>query len=114
MDGPARTSGRQARRPTFAITLVMDVSILQDSYHTAAWQNAYEDILRVLREYGFSRQQGSVYLGDESVDVVRCVLAVQALARGFTWFAPAVRDIRMLRIEDTNDLMPAVTSVMAR
>ena len=44
---------------------------------------------------------------------MRCVLAAQALTRGLPWFAPAIRDIRMLRIEDTNDLMPAVTSVTA-
>ena len=95
----------------FAITFDMDTSVLQDSYHNAPWQNAYNDIAWVLREHGFSRQQGSVCFGDDSVDAVRCVLAVQALSRGFVWFAPAVRDIRMLRIEDNNDLMPAVTAV---
>ena len=26
----------------------------------------------------------------------------------YDWFAPSVRDIRMLRIEDNNDLMPAI------
>jgi virulence-associated protein VapD len=26
----------------------------------------------------------------------------------FDWLAPSVRDIRMLRIEDNNDLMPAI------
>ena len=108
-----RHSTRAARAPVFAITLDLDVSILREGYHTSAWQNAYDDIMRVLRDYGFTRQMGSVYLGDDSVDVVRCVLAAQALTRSFTWFAPALRDIRMLRIEDTNDLMPAVTSVTA-
>ena len=62
--------------------------------------------------YGFSRQQGSVYFGDvEKVDAVKCVLAVQDLTRKFPWFAASVEDIRMLRIEDNNDLMPAIEMI---
>ncbi len=95
----------------FAITFDMDTVALQASYHTASWQNAYNDIGKTLRAFGFTRQQGSVYFGDDTVDPVRCVLAVQELTRTYVWFAPAVRDIRMLRIEDNNDLMPAVASV---
>ena len=39
---------------------------------------------------------------------VTCVLAAMDLARSLPWFAASVRDIRMLRIEEFNDLMPAV------
>ena len=95
----------------FAITFDMDTTVLQASYHNPSWQNAYNDIGRVLTQHGFNRQQGSVYFGDDTVDAVRCVLAVQDLSRAYVWFSPAVRDIRMLRIEDNNDLMPAVASV---
>jgi virulence-associated protein VapD len=42
------------------------------------------------------------------VDAVACVLAVQELASRYDWFTPSVRDIRMLRIEENNNLMPAV------
>ena len=86
----------------------MDTSVLQASYHNASWQNAYADIGRALSQHGFTRQQGSVYFGDDTVDAVRCVLAVQDLSRSLVWFAAAVKDIRMLRIEDNNDLMPAI------
>ncbi len=92
----------------FAITFDMDTTALQAAYHNASWQNAYNDIGQTLAEHGFFRQQGSVYFGDETVDPVRCVLAVQALSRKHAWFRPSVRDIRMLRIEDNNDLMPAL------
>jgi virulence-associated protein VapD len=95
----------------FAITFDMDTVALQAAYETASWQNAYNDIGNALRRHGFTRQQGSVYFGDDSVDAVRCVLAVQDLSRSYVWFSAAVRDIRMLRIEDNNDLMPAVASV---
>ncbi|MGH7018492.1 MAG: hypothetical protein ACREEY_01345, partial [Brevundimonas sp.] len=52
--------------------------------------------------------QGSVYYGDENVDAVSAVLAVQELTTRFDWFAASVRDIRMLRIENNDDLMPAI------
>lgn len=32
----------------------------------------------------------------------------QDLADAFDWFTPCLKDIRMLRIEDNNDLMPAL------
>ena len=94
-----------------AITFDMDMTVLQACYHNGSWPNAYNDIGRTLRCHGFDRQQGSVYFGDDTVDAVRCVLAVQELSRDYVWFLPSARDIRMLRIEDNNDLMPAVASV---
>jgi virulence-associated protein VapD len=36
------------------------------------------------------------------------VLAAIDLSNTLPWFAASVRDIRMLRIEELNDLMPAV------
>jgi virulence-associated protein VapD len=42
------------------------------------------------------------------------VLAVQDLARAYPWFnSSVVTDIRMLRIEEDNDLNPAIVSVFA-
>ena len=92
----------------YAITFDLDTKLLQEGYPAPSWQNAYHDIGRFLRERGFDRQQGSVYFGDDTIDVVRCQLAVQELTLAFDWFAPAIRDIRMLRIEENNDLRPAI------
>jgi virulence-associated protein VapD len=92
----------------FAIAFDLDTDTLKKSYHNESRQNAYNDIGRFLRGQGFDRQQGSVYFGDESVDMVRCQTAVQRLTLNYDWFAPSVRDIRMLRIEDNNDLTPAI------
>jgi virulence-associated protein VapD len=38
-------------------------------------------------------------------------MAVQAVQKRHTWFAKAVSDIRMLRIEENNDLMPAIGGI---
>lgn len=42
------------------------------------------------------------------MNAVTCVLAAMDLSRSLPWFAISVRDIRMLRIEEFNDLLPAV------
>lgn len=97
---------------TFAITFDLDTKILEASYPAPSWQNAYKDIERFLRTHGFDRQQGSVYFGNDEVDVVRCQTVVQLMTLEFSWFGPAVSDLRMLRIEDNNDLMPAVELAM--
>lgn len=92
----------------YAIAFDLDTRTLQATYGGPSWQNAYAEISRELGGHGFERQQGSVYFGNDAVDPVRCVLAVMQLTRKYPWFQPSVRDIRMLRIEDNNDLMPAV------
>ena len=65
--------------------------------------------LYAIADEGFAWRQGSVYFGDPArVDAVTCVLAAQRLATELPWFSRCVRDIRMLRIEENNDLGPAV------
>ena len=93
----------------YAITFDLDTETLQRIYPGEAWRYAYEEVRRVLVDAGFKSQQGSVYFGDPGrIDAVTCVLAAQRLASELLWFGEAVRDIRMLRIEENNDLGPAV------
>jgi virulence-associated protein VapD len=96
----------------YAIAFDMDTDTLQKSYHTTSYQNVYTDIRRVLEKYGFPWQQGSVYFGGDSINAVTCVLAVMDLTRTYSWFSASIRDIRMMRIEEQNDLMPAVEQVL--
>ncbi|MFI0401024.1 MAG: hypothetical protein ACH34X_18225 [Thiolinea sp.] len=94
----------------YAIVFDLEMASLSESYPNDSFKNAYTDIRKVLvDEFGFEWQQGSTYFGGSSVDAVTCVLAAQELAARYDWFASSVRDIRMLRIEENNDLMPAVT-----
>jgi virulence-associated protein VapD len=92
----------------YAITFDLDTQVLEQTYGGNSWRNAYAEIRNALRTHGFDWQQGSVYFGDDTVNAVSCVLAVQDLTRRFAWFRPAVRDMRMLRIEENNDLGPAI------
>lgn len=93
----------------YAIAFDMDTEALKQNYHADSYNNAYYDIRKLLTEkHGFAWQQGSVYFGGPKVNAVSCVLAAMDVAATFSWFAPSVRDIRMLRIEEQNDLMDAV------
>ncbi len=92
----------------FAIVFDLDTQMLQQLYSSSSWNNAYADIRSFLTSRGFEWRQGSTYFGDDTVDAVKCVTVIQKLSRKYPWFEPAVRDIRMLRIEDNNDLMPAL------
>ena len=91
----------------YAIAFDLDIESLKINYGDP-YNNAYAEIRKVLVKQGFAWQQGSVYFGGEEVNAVTCVLAAIELSRALPWFAASVRDIRMLRIEELNDLMPAV------
>jgi virulence-associated protein VapD len=92
----------------YAIAFDLDTAQLQKVYPTPSYTNAYGDIRKVLEPFGFNWQQGSVYFGDEEMNAVKCVLAAQAVSNAYPWFKSCVRDIRMLRIEELNDLAPAL------
>jgi virulence-associated protein VapD len=95
----------------YAIAFDLDTEVLAHTYPGPSWNNAYRDVREALREHGFIWQQGSVYFGNESVTPVTCVLAMQELADRFPWLRASARDMRMLRIEENNDLRPAIDSV---
>ena len=102
---------RKGSGSMYAITFDLDTGILEQSYEGTSWRNAYTDIRNALRKHGFEWQQGSVYFGDETVTAVTCVLATQDITRKFSWFKASVRDMRMLRIEENNDLQPAIDAM---
>ena len=53
-------------------------------------------------------KKGSIYFGKEDVTAVKCVVIIQKLAKNHSWFTAFVKDVRMLRIEENNDLMEAI------
>lgn len=53
-----------------------------------------------------------VYFGDETINAVTCVATVQILAKQIPSFAICIKDVRMLKIEENNDLMPAIKIVL--
>lgn len=94
----------------YAISFDMDIESLRTAYGDP-YNNAYAEIRKVLVGLGFKWKQGSVYFGGPEINSVTCVLAAQTLAKQLPWFASSVRDIRMLRIEELNDLSPAIENL---
>ncbi len=92
----------------YAVAFDLDTEILRQTYGDPA-NNAYGEIKRFLLARGFEWQQGSVYFGNpDRINAVTCVVVINEMSRALPWFAASVRDIRMLRIEENNDLAPAL------
>jgi virulence-associated protein VapD len=94
----------------YAIAFDMDIEQLRIHYGDP-YNNAYLEIRRILEQHQFQWQQGSVYFGGPAVTAATVMVAVIDLTTQLPWFAASVRDIRMLRIEELNDLMPVVQHV---
>lgn len=96
---------RLGRSRVYAVTFDFDVEMLERLYDSASWRNAYTDVRSFFEENGFEHKQGSVYFARDDIDALECAAIVQDLAETYDWFTPSLRDIRMLRIEENNDLM---------
>lgn len=74
----------------------------------AEQHDAWRKIARVLGRHGFQRQQGSVFYGTEKTTAMTCAKAVLEMYDEFPWFWQVVRDMRMLRIDEQDDLLAIV------
>ena len=92
----------------YAIVFDFDTDTLKPLYPNTSWNNAYADVRNYLTSRGFEWKQGRAYFGDETVYAVRCGRVILRLSHRYPWFKPSVRDIRMLRIEENNDLLVAL------
>jgi virulence-associated protein VapD len=94
----------------YAIAFDMDIEQLRVHYGDP-YNNAYVEIRRVLEEHQFQWQQSGVYFGGAAGTAATVMVAVIDLTTRQPWFAASVRDIRMLRIEELNDLLPVVQRI---
>jgi virulence-associated protein VapD len=92
----------------YAITFDISTEALRQNYSKTSPGNAYTEIGKHLATHGFSHKQGSVYFGNQTIDAVKAVMAAIELSEKLPWFAACVSDIRMLKILDDNNLMPAI------
>jgi virulence-associated protein VapD len=92
----------------YAIAFDLDTETMKSAFGESSYTSGYHQVRRILEDEGFTWMQGTLYYGNEKTDPVKCVLVIQRCARQLPWFGDAVRDIRMLRIEENNDLRPAI------
>lgn len=99
------SGGRGGVGRVYAIAFDFDTEILESLYPNASWRDAYSDVRAFLEDSGFEHRQGSVYFGEPELTATECIAIVEDMADEFSWFTPSLKDIRMLRIEENNDLM---------
>jgi len=90
----------------YAIMFEFDMDTLKST--SLDLSAASVEIRKFMNNNHFAWQQGNLYFGDESINAVHCVLTIQKLAKSYLWFNSCVKNARMLRIDEINDLMPAV------
>ena len=107
---PPRPSIRRKVSRVYAIAFDLDSASAEKNCGPNWRGTCYAKIADVFAKFGFTRVQGSVYFGNSDSDAVHCVMAVQEADRRFAWFSQTVRDLRMLRVDEDNDLMPAINN----
>lgn len=92
----------------YAISFDMSVENLKETYNPL-YNNAYSEIQNALKNYGFERIQGSVYINFSNTPN-NLSLVYQAIERlkTITWFKASVTDIRVFRVEDWSDFTQIV------
>lgn len=87
----------------YAVTFDLNGPVRKAMYESTG---AHTEIRNFLENKGFKWVQRSVYFSNPGVNAVQAVLIVQELIEEFDWLGPCIDDIRLLRIEDDNDLKP--------
>jgi virulence-associated protein VapD len=92
----------------YAIAFDFDTDKLKKNYPGESWQNAYGEVRKFLSDSGFGHQQGTVYYGDENQTPVTTMATVFDLSKKLPYLRDSVKDIRILQLLDSDDLMPMV------
>lgn len=102
---------------SYAIVIDLDpraLESLEDPLKPRDCVAAHGLIGETLLKYGFRPHRQGVYFGGNNATPVHCVLATQQTVLRCPWLPKVVFDIRMLRIEEETDLMPAVEALRAK
>jgi virulence-associated protein VapD len=102
------TKNINKRKKMYAIIFDIDANYLSNQHDNISPIDARTEIRKFMEVHHFTWQQGGVYFGNEAIDAVKCIVVVQKLSKKYPWFLVCVKDVRMLRIEENNDLMVAI------
>ncbi len=91
----------------YASLFDLDANSFDDSC-SVSYTEAYNAIKRYMLANSFTWIQGNLYFASPVINSVNCVLIVQHMSKSFSWFNACVKDIRLLRIEENNDLLQAI------
>ena len=100
---PHKTVDRPLRKAGRVYAIAYDLN-----REAALKHGAWAKIARVLESHGFHRQQGSVFYGTHETTAMTCARAVLDMNDQFGWFWEVFRDMRMLRIDEEDDLLAII------
>ena len=90
----------------YAVLIDLDADSLLDHEKQ---NNVDQQIKIYMIENGFIWKQGNIYFGNENITAVNCVVVIQKLAQKYSWFSACVKEVRLFRIEENTDLLPALS-----
>ena len=93
----------------YAIAFDMEIAELKKNFNEQ-YNNAYFEIGKVLKKYGFFWTQGSVYLTNSNDDGLGVVFDAMTALKQIDWFRKSVRDIRAFKVEDWSDFTQRIKS----
>ena len=91
----------------YAIAFDFDTKKLEKQFGPS-YTNKYKEIETFFNEHHFHWKQGSLYYGDldrSKVDMPKTFAMLTKLSRTFPWFKDCVRDVRILTIQDDDNLI---------
>ncbi|MBK2297299.1 hypothetical protein [Francisella philomiragia] len=92
----------------YAITFNLSTDSLNQPNRHYKYADIYQQIKDFLENSGFICYQGNTFFGDSTINAVTCVVTVQKMSIKYPWLGGYIEDIRMLRVESNDDLMPAI------
>lgn len=83
------------------INFDLDTHALEEKYPKKNWRRAYDDIGDFLEARGFSHRQGSGYISDKEISMLKVTKTLNELKREFPYFIGCVNKIDVASIVDT-------------
>ena len=92
----------------YAVMMTLKKQNLAKSHPIKSSTAAIQDIELALNSYGFHKAQEGLFIGNDAVDAVQAVIAVRETSKAYPWLRKCIAEIKMLRIEEINDLTLAL------
>ena len=81
------------------IAFDLDTKALKECYPSSDWRKAYKDIEHYMKENGFIRCEGSIYISDSKISWVNATEMLQNMKDELIWLKAGMRDCVMANLE---------------
>lgn len=89
------------QRNKYGIILQFNEDVVESQ---ANWTNKCNELDAFFKNEGFEKHGDYIYIGDASINAVKCVCIMLKLKKIFPWFSQVLFKAKMIRIDETFDL----------